>query len=404
MAKSTQASLPMGAYVAEPGPSRWLVLLLAVVVGAAVANIYYAQPLLPVIGRELGVPEGRTALLVTASQLGYALGLALLVPLGDLWERRRLVSVLLVLTAAALGAAAAAPSFAALAVMVAVVGLTSAVAQIVVPYAASLAGDADRGRVVGTVMSGLLIGVLIARTVAGGLAALGGWRLVFALAAALMIVLAGAVRLGLPRIAVTEDLTYPRLLASVLTLVRTEPVLRQRMALGAIGMGCFTLLWTAIAFLLAGPGYGYHPATIGLFGLAGLAGAAAAPVAGRLADRGHARLVVTAALFALLASWGLLAAGGGSLVALLVGIVLLDLAQQSLQINHQTAIYARTPHARSRVTTAFAVSVFLGGALASAATAAIYPVAGWTGVCTLGATLAVAGLVVWAATEARRVP
>lgn len=384
---------------AGPAPGRLgrgTVLLLAVVCGAAVANIYYAQPLLPVVAQALGVTEGSAGLLVTASQIGYALALALLVPLGDVLERRRLVSLLLACTAVALIGASLAPSLAVLLVAVGVVGVTSAVAQIVVPMAASLAGDSERGTVVGTVMSGLLIGILLARTVAGFLAELGGWRLVFQVAAVLMVVLAVLVRVALPPVEPSDRTPYPTLLRSVLTLVRTEALLRRRMVLGGVGMGCFTILWTAVSFLLAGPPYGYGSATIGLFGLAGLAGAGAAVFAGRFADRGHGRRVVTGALGLLLASWVLLGFGQVSLAALIAGIVALDLAQQTLQISHQSAIYARVPHARSRVTTAYVVSVFIGGGLASAATSVLYASVGWIGVCVLGVAVTLLGIGVWA--------
>jgi predicted MFS family arabinose efflux permease len=273
--------------------------------------------------------------------------------------------------------------------------VTSAVAQIAVPLAASLAGDHERGRTVGTVMSGLLIGILGARTVAGFVAEAGGWRWVFGVAAGVMVLLAVVVRCGLPHVPPAESTTYPRLLRSVLGLVRHEPELRRRMALAAVGMGCFTILWTAIDFLLSAPPYGYGPAIVGLFGLAGLAGAAMAPLAGRLSDRGHGTLVVTVGLVVLVASWALLGLGGASIVALIAGVVVLDLAQQSLQISHQSVIYALAPQARSRVTTAYMTSAFLGGTLASAAVSVVYPAWGWTGVCVLGAAVALLGVGVW---------
>ncbi|TCK26429.1 MFS transporter [Pseudonocardia endophytica] len=384
------------------GIGRGLVLLLAITCGAAVANIYYAQPLLPIIGQALRVSEGTAGLLVTASQVGYALALALLVPLGDVLERRRLVSALLGVTALTLLGAAFAPGFAALLAAVALVGVTSAVAQIVVPMSASLADDESRGRVVGTVMSGLLIGILGARTLAGFVAELGGWRAVFGLGAALMLVLAVVVRLVLPLVpAPAPDTSYPRLLGTVLALIRDDPVLRVRMALAAVGFACFSVLWTAVSFLLAAPPYVYGPATIGLFGLAGLAGALAAPLAGRLADRGHALRTVTVGLVTLAVSWAFLGLGGVSLAALLAGIVLLDLAQQSLQISHQSAIYARHPQARSRVTTAFVTSAFAGGAVGSAAASTLYVVAGWVGVCVLGGVIALIGTGIWVLAHVR---
>jgi predicted MFS family arabinose efflux permease len=380
---------------APSGIGRARTLLLAVVCGAAVANIYYAQPLLHTIGLEFGLGEGTAALLVTASQVGYAVALALVVPLGDLLERRRLVSLLLLGCAVVLGLAASAPGFGLLAAAIALVGVTSAVAQIAVPLAAQLAGDHERGRVVGTVMSGLLIGILGARTVAGFVAELGGWRWVFAVAAGVMVLLAVVVRFGLPVVPPTESASYPKLLRSVLGLVRHEPELRRRMVLGAVGMGCFTILWTSMDFLLSAPPYGYGPAIVGLFGLAGLAGAAMAPFAGRLADRGHGTLVVTLGLVVLVASWALLGLGGASIVALILGVIVLDLAQQSLQISHQSVIYALAPQARSRITTAYMTSVFAGGTLASAATSIVYPAGGWVGVCILGGAVALVGLGVW---------
>ncbi|MFD5872235.1 MFS transporter [Streptomyces sp. NPDC060322] len=388
-----------GSTAAQSPLSRAMVLLLAVTCGAAVANIYYAQPLLPVISEALGVSAGAGGLIVTASQIGYALSLALLVPLGDVLERRRLVSGLLALSAVALLGAAAAPSLGALYASVALVGVTSAVAQIVVPLAASLAADHERGAVVGTVMSGLLIGIMLARTVAGMLAEFGDWRLVFVFAALVMVVLAITLRLALSLVPPAAKTSYPRLLHSVVTLVRTESLLRRRMALAAVGMGGFTVLWTASSFLLAGPIYGYGPAVIGLFGLVGVVGAAAAAAAGRLADRGRARQVTTGGLIVLTASWGglVLAGQGGplGLSALMVGIVALNPAQQALLISHQSVLYRRVPHARSRVTTALMVSAFAGSTVASALTAALYPLVGWAGVSALGAVIALIGLAVW---------
>jgi predicted MFS family arabinose efflux permease len=392
---------------AGPRLSRRLVLLLATTCGAAVANNYYAQPLLHTIANTFGVPDVTAGLLVTAGQAGYAIGLALLVPLGDLLERRRLICRLLVATAAAEALAAVAPGIAVLATALAVAGVTSVVAQIVVPMAASLAGEAQRGQVVGTVMSGLIIGILLARTVSGLIASAGSWRPVFVMAAAVMLLLAAVLRRALPESmpsgAVSSGaMSYRALLRSVLALVREEPVLRQRMGLGAAALGCFSILWTPVAFLLAGPPYRYGTAVIGLFGIAGLAGAGIAPVAGRLADRGRGNYATLGAIVALLGSWGLLAFGAHSLAALIAGIVVLDLGSQALHISNQSAIYALRPGARSRLNTAYMVSYFLGGAVMSAAASVLYSTAGWGGVCTLGAAVAAAALCLWLANNGRR--
>jgi predicted MFS family arabinose efflux permease len=381
------------------GVSRPLVLLLAATCGAAVANLYYAQPLLHTIARSFSVSNGTAGLLVTITQAGYVIGLALLVPVGDLLERRRLIAVTLLVTALALALAAAAPSFALFALALAVVGVTAVVAQIVVPMSSSLAAEHARGRVVGTVMSGLLIGILLARTFSGIVAQLLGWRAVFVVAAGAMLVLAAILRRTLPTVPPTERLSYPALLRSVLELVKREPLLRQRMVLGAASFGCFSVLWTSLAFLLSGPPYHYGNAAIGLFGLAGLAGALAAPVAGRLADRGHGRPATTGSILVLLASWGLLAFGKSSVVALLIGIVALDLGVQATHISNQSAVYSLHGQARSRLTTAYMVAYFLGGVVLSALTSALYSTGGWGAVCALGAATAVLGLIVWLVSE-----
>ena len=379
----------------RPLSSR-LVLLMAVACGAAVANIYYAQPLLSTIAHDFSVSDGTAGLLVTASQVGYAAGLVLLVPLGDLLERRRLITGILLITALALLATALAPSFSVLAAALLVVGVTSVVAQILVPLASSLAAEEERGRVLGKVMSGLLVGILVARTASGLLSELDGWRLVFAISAALMLVLSLVLHRSLPQVRPTTDLSYPGLLRSVGRLVATEPTLRVRMIYGALGMGQFSVLWTTIAFLLAGKPYHYSDATIGLFGLVGLAGALAAQAAGRLADRGRHHLSTGLFFGTMLVSWAAIAAGKSSLGALIAGIAVLDLGIQGAQITNQSVIYALDPAARSRITTAYMTTVFASAAIFSALASAIYDSGGWSDVATLGGALAAIGVIVWA--------
>jgi predicted MFS family arabinose efflux permease len=381
------------------GISRPLVLLLAFTCGAAVANLYYAQPLLHTIANAFSVSNSSAGLLVTVTQAGYVIGLALLVPLGDLLERRRLIAAMLLVAAVGLGLAAASPSFAVFALALAVLGVTAVLAQIIVAMSSSLAAEHERGSVVGTVMSGLLIGILAARTISGLVAQLLGWRVIFVLAAVAMVALSGVLRFALPRVPSTERLRYPALLRSVLELVRGEPLLRQRMLLGATAFGCFSILWTSVAFLLSGTPYHYGNAVIGLFGLAGLAGALAAPVAGRLSDRGHGRLAMSGAIVVLLLSWGLLAFGRSSVVALIVGIVVLDLGAQAMHISNQSAVYSLHGQARSRLTTAYMVAYFSGGVALSAATSALYSSGGWEAVCALGAGTAAVGLIAWLVTE-----
>lgn len=377
--------------------ARSLVVLLAVSCGLAVANIYYAQPLLETIGRDLGTSASTTGLVLVTTQLGYAAGLVLLVPLGDLLDRRRLVTAVLAVTVVALVGAAVAPGIAALAIALGAVGLTSVVAQILVPFAASLAGDEERGRVVGTVMGGLLLGILLARTLSGAIAALGGWRSVFVVAAVLMVGLAVVLRLRLPQVPVASALSYGAALRSVLTLVRTHGVLRRRMAYGALAFAAFSIFWSAVAFLLAGPNYGWNEAEIGLLGLVGVAGALCAQVSGRLADRGHGRRGTGSWLALTVASFGVLFLGQHSLAALLLGVVLLDAGVQGTQVLNQSAVYALDAAARSRLTTAYMTMSFLGGAAGSALSTGLWAAHGWAGVCTAGAVVAALALVLWSA-------
>ena len=298
---------------AAPGPEgrgldRGLILLMAVTTGAAVANIYYIQPLLHLVGDGFGVSDTVAGILVTCAQLGYLLGLAFLVPLGDLRERRRLITVVMVGVVLALALCAAAPDFSVLAVALIAVGALSVVAQILVPLAATLARPEERGQVVGTVMSGLLIGILSARIFSGLIAELGGFRLVFGLAAGIMLVLTLLLWRALPRVEPSEPMPYARALRSIFDLIGEEPVLRQRMGLAVLQMVAFLILWTSIAFLLSGEPYDYGEAVIGLFGLAGIAGALIAPVVGRLSDRGSGRLAMT---LSLVGGAGELGAAGG---------------------------------------------------------------------------------------------
>ena len=375
---------------------RRLVLLLALATGAAAANLYYAQPLLDTIADKLGTSPGVAGLVVTASQVGYAAGLLLIVPLGDLVERRALVVRMLLVCAAALTLCALAPAFAVLALGIAIVGVTSVVAQVLVPFAGDLAADDERGKVVGTIMSGLLIGILVARTVSGLVAELAGWRSVYALAAVGIVLLALALHRALPVIAPRATTPYRVLLRSIGTLVREEPVLRRRMAYGMLGMTTFTLLWTALTFLLSNPPYDYSEGTIGLFGLAGLVGALTAQGAGRLWDRGLGRAATVGFWLLVLAGWVLCDLGGSSLVALIAGLLVLDAGVQGQHITNQSAIYALRPEARSRLTTAYMTGNFCAAAVGSALASALWGVGGWGLISGVGLATAALALLLWA--------
>ncbi|GAA4332989.1 MFS transporter [Pigmentiphaga soli] len=373
-----------------------LVWLMAAATGISVASNYYAQPLLHTIAQDLGLSFGAVGLVVTVAQVGYTVGLVFLLPLGDMLERRGMIFLMTLVCAAGLLGAALSTGLGTLLASVAMAGMFSVVAQVLVPFAATLAAPEERGRVVGTVMSGLLLGILLARTVSGALAETGSWRAVYWFAAASMVILAFVLRRALPRHSPeASGLSYPQLLRSIVTLLAQEPVLRLRALLGAVIFANFSLLWTSIAFLLAGPPYNYSDVTIGLFGLAGAAGALAASRVGRLADRGHGNLATLVGLAVLTASWLPMLLARDSLAALLAGILLLDLAAQVVHISNQSAIYRLRPEARNRINAGYMTCYLSGGAVGSLLSAQAYQHAGWTGVGVAGLAIGAVGLAAW---------
>lgn len=374
---------------------RRLVIVMALASGLVVANSYYAQPIVEAIARSLDASTTKVGLVVTASQVGYAIGLMLIVPLGDLLERRRLLATLLAGTVASLAGMALAPGWQFLGVAALFVGITSVVGQVLVPFAASLAQDEERGNIIGSVMTGLLLGILLSRVVAGLVAEVAGWRAVFWLAAGLMVFTAGMLYRELPVVAPSAQLGYRPLLRSVLRLIAEEPVLRSRMAYGALTYASFGVFWTSAGFLLAGPRFGWSDAQIGIFTLLGVAGAAVAKAAGNLADRGWAQRQTGVFVAATALSFVLLAVGEFNVVALGVGVALLDLGIQGTHISNQSLFYPLRSDARSRLNTAYMTSYFAAGSLGSALSAVIYATSGWIAVCILGAVFPAAGFVIW---------
>jgi predicted MFS family arabinose efflux permease len=298
---------------------------------------------------------------------------------------------------------AVAPGFAWLAAASLAVGVTTIAPQLLVPFAAHLAAPAERGRVVGTVMSGLLIGILSARTVSGLVGTYLGWRAMYAIAAVVMVLLAASLRGSLPRSEPeAAGMSYLGLMRSLGGLVRDEPVLRQSCLFGAMSFGAFSAFWTTLAFYLARPPYGYSGGVVGLFGLVGIVGALAAPLAGRFADRRSPRWTIGLGLICLLISFALLYVARGTLWGLVVGVILLDLGAQSSHISNQSRIYAIRPEARSRMNTVYMVAYFVGGAIGSYAGAYGWSVAGWSGVCLVGASMIGLGLLAFAGTATVR--
>ncbi|MGF1427203.1 MFS transporter [Kitasatospora sp. LaBMicrA B282] len=371
-----------------------LTLVLAVACGLTVANLYYAQPLLALVAHSFGVGQGAATTVVTLTQVGYALGLLFVLPLGDLVENRRLATRTLLVTATALLLAALSPVFGMFLAVSVLVGTTSVVAQVLVPLAAQLAPADQQGRIVGRVMSGLLLGILLARTVSSLVADLLGWRAIYVISAVLMLGLGAVLRRMLPERVPAHAAGYRSLLASLGELVRSEPVLRRRALCQATMFGAFTTFWTVIAYELIDEHH-FGQAQIAVFALVGAGGAAAAPVAGRLADRGHGRAASGAALLLAAAAFVLAAVGHSSVALLALAAVLLDFAVQGHQVLSQHEVYALRREARARLNTVFMTTVFAGGAASSAVAGLLHTGHGWSGVCVFGTALPLAGLLLW---------
>jgi len=381
-----------------------IILLMSVATGLAVASNYYAQPLLHTIGQQFSISNATAGTIVTTAQLSYAVGLMLLVPLGDMFERRSLIVLMNLLSAGGLLISAFSTSISMLIIGTALTGMLSVVAQILVPFAATLAAPHERGKAVGTVMSGLLLGILLARTAAGALADVGSWRTVYWVAAILMLCMSAVLWRVLPRYQSPTAMSYPQLLGSILRMFVEEPLFRARSLIGGLLFAAFSMLWTPLTFLLAGPPYEYSNTTIGLFGLAGAAGAYAANRFGRLADRGLGNLATRVGLLLLLGSWGLMAFGQVSVLALLAGILVQDLAIQGVHVTNTSSIYRLRPEARSRLTAGYVTCYFIGGASGSLVSSWLYAHFGWSAVVIAGAVLAALTLAYGALAPSSRIP
>ncbi|KAF1054106.1 MAG: putative transporter [Delftia tsuruhatensis] len=386
-------SPPMQATAAPVLPQSTL-LLMATACGLCAGANYFNQPLLHSIAIDLGISEARASLTVTMAQVSYALGLLLLVPLGDMLERRRLVLGLMLLAALGMLASGMAHSFALLAAGTLMTGLFSVAAQVLVPMAASFAAPGASGRAVGLVMSGLLIGILASRSVAGVLSDLGGWNAVYWVGALATAGVALLLRRALPLAQPAQRIGYGAVMRSLLTLAREQPRLRSRALIVGMGFATVSVLFSTMALLLAGPGYGFGDAQIGLIGLVGVAGAHMANMAGRLADRGLEQRTTLAGGLLMLAGWGALWLGGTSLWWFLAGLLIVDAALQALHISNQNVIYALAPSARSRINAVYMTGYFIGASLGSAVGSTVWLHWGWTGASVAGLALSLCTLAV----------
>nr|WP_244989324.1 MFS transporter [Pantoea cypripedii] len=375
--------------------TKSLTLLFSIAGGIAVGNLYWVQPLLDYIGNAFHVSYSHAGLLVTLTQIGYALGVLLLVPLGDSHDRRRLIPTIMAVSALALMACAFAPTFSVLLASLFFVGLTTVTGQLLIPLAGDLAADHQRGKIVGTVVSGVLTGILASRTVSGLVADAFGWRAIYVLAALMTLALALILLRSLPADQKRVAGSYPQLLGSIITVVRQHPTVQVTLILGAIGFSVFTLFWTGLTFLLSSAPYGYSASQIGLVGLVGLAGALAARRAGRLHDRGWSAGATGGALLLVMVSLIIAEIGGSSILAILAAVLLLDIAIQATNVLNQTRLFAVDVTARSRLNTAFVVSNFIGGAIGSSLAGTLWQLGGWSGITAGEMVLTGCALLIW---------
>jgi predicted MFS family arabinose efflux permease len=376
---------------------------MAASVGVVVASLYYPQPLLPDLGRAFHLSVTQTGAVAMLGMAGAGLGQIVFVPLGDIRERRRLILTLIAALSLALALTAAAQTWWWLMAAVFLTGMGASVNHVTIPFAAALAPPERRGRVVGTVISGLLLGVVLARTYAGWVGEAFGWRAVFGLAAGLVGALGVLLAWRLPASRPAADLSWPQLIASAWPLWRSQPVLREAVLVNSLLFCTFSGFWTAMVFFVEGPPYFYTSRGAGFFGLIGAAGALCAPLAGRLTDRYGGRRNVLFAILTMMAAFAVLALFGTSLAAFILGVLLLDLGQQTSHVSNQTRIYGLLPEARSRLNMIYMTCSFTGGAAGSYLSTWWWNRAGWSGVCAFWLALLGAALAAWWYTGGRGV-
>lgn len=382
-------------------PSRSLMWLFAFAAGAMIANMYYLQPILSLVAGSFGIPVSTSGLLVSCTQLGYTLGILLVVPLGDVLERKSLLSLMFLLNALAMFAAAASPNFVLFSAAVLISGATASAAMLIVPYVASITPEHQRGRVVGLVMTGALLAIPLSWLVSGGVGNTAGWRMVYATAGCAALILLMLLRITLPAEPERrgQAVRYRRLMHSLWLITLEQPTLRRRALYGALGMASFSSLWTGLPILLSQPPYSFPAARIGLIGLTGVAGALIPGLIGRLSDRGYKHALAIGLATLMMLAWGALSFATKGLWIIVVAAMALNIAVMGLQITHQSVIYKLDPKANSRITAVFISVNFVGGAIGSAMASIGLRHFGWEGLCLLGAGLPAALLAIYAIAE-----
>ncbi|RPE12103.1 MFS transporter [Chitinophaga lutea] len=378
--------------------SKLNIAVMALCTGLIVANIYYAQPLLVLISDEFSVSESNAGQVTFFTQIGYALGLLFCVPLGDKLERKKQIMTMTALAVAALFATALSVNITMLKIMGFVIGFTSIVPQLILPMAASLAEPQQRGKVIGVVMSGLLIGILLSRTISGVIGEHMGWRAMFWIAGGMSLVMLIVMAASFPSSKPSFTGSYGALMRSVLVLVKEQPLLREASFINACAFGVFGLFWTTSVFLLSNAPFNYGSDVIGLLGLAAATGALGAPLIGKIADRKNPRIAIGYGIACVIAGYVIFWFFRTSIIGIVIGIILLDLGLQGVHVSNQTRIYALLPEARNRMNTVFMTVSFIGTSLGSGIGLLVWDIGKWGGVCLAGLGIMLVAVIIYSVT------
>jgi predicted MFS family arabinose efflux permease len=378
---------------AKPTLSNLLILVMSIACGLTVANLYYIQPLLADIAKTFHVSQLSIGLAAMLTQIGYAVGMIFILPLGDIKEKRSLIVIVLLCSIISLMSMFFSSNIYILIISSFAVGFTSIIPQLIIPLAAQLSNPQQRGQTIGKIMSGLLIGILLSRTVSGILGSHFGWRTVYLIAAIMMLVLMVILRKFIPLCEPDSDIKYTQLLKSMIDLIKTEPVLREASINGALMFSAFSAFWTALIFLLESSHYNLGAEAGGLFGLVGISGALATPLVGKMADKRGSRFAIGICIIVVIVAYLFFFLFGFKILGLIIGIILIDLGVQSCNVSNQARIHSLNEKTRNRLNTIYMVSFFLGGALGSFLGSYCYSQFGWYGVCTFGMSTQIIALI-----------
>ncbi|NOW07703.1 MFS transporter [Clostridium beijerinckii] len=398
MYQSTNAVLKTNSSIdnanTRPILTKLLILVMSIACGLTVANLYYIQPLLGDIAKTFHVDQLSIGFAAMLTQIGYAIGMIFILPLGDIKEKRNLIVIMLLFSVISLMSMFFSSNIYILTISSFAVGFTSIIPQLIIPLAAQLSNPQQRGQTIGTIMSGLLIGILLSRTVSGILGSYLGWRIVYLIAAIMMFALMLILRKLIPLCNPISDIKYSELLKSMIHLIKTEPILRESSLNGALMFSAFSAFWSSLIFLLESSHYNMGAEAAGLLGLVGVSGALAAPLVGKVADKRGSRFAIGICIVVVIVSYLLFFLFGFKIWGLVLGVILLDLGVQSCNVSNQARVHSLNEETRNRLNTIYMVSFFLGGAFGSFLGSYSYSHFGWYGVCTFGIITQILALII----------